>query len=265
MTFEEKLNAAVEKKNSLVCVGLDSDFEKLPEEFKNSKNPQFEFNKKIISETEGLASSYKLNSAFYEARGTDGIIDLKLTFDFLNENYPDIPTVLDAKRADIGNTNNGYVQFAFDYLNADAITLHPYLGHEALQPFLEREDKGIIILCKTSNPGGGEIQDLKIHNEPLYKYIAQTVVSLWNNKNNCLFVIGATYPQELSEIRSIAPQMTFLIPGIGAQGGDLKSTMENGLRDDKKGLIIHSARGIIFSNSPKLAAKKLRDEINTFR
>lgn len=265
MTFAQKLDAAIDKNNSLVCVGLDSEFEKIPDRFKHVKHRQFEFNKHIIEKTYDLVSSYKLNSAFYESQGSDGIVDLKMTFDFLKSAYPHIPTILDAKRADIGNTNNGYVKFAFEYLGADSITLHPYLGKEALTPFLEREDRGIIILCKTSNPGSGELQDLKIDNEPLYKHLARIVVSDWNASNNCMLVLGATYPEELSEIRKIAPDMVFLIPGIGAQGGDLEKTLTVGLDAQKKGLIIHSARGIIFADDPRKEAQKLRGQINSFR
>ncbi|HMS22342.1 MAG TPA: orotidine-5'-phosphate decarboxylase [Candidatus Levybacteria bacterium] len=272
MTFLEKLNSAIEKNNSLLCIGLDSDLKKIPENIQSRKNPQYAFNKAIIDKTYDLVSSYKLNTAFYEAQGTRGIEDLKLTFEYIKKTYPDIPTILDAKRADIDNTNKGYTAFAFDYLGADAITLHPYLGQEALKPFLEHGDKGNIILVKTSNKGGGELQNLLINNEPLYKHLAKMIVRDWNRNNNCLMVVGATYPQELSELRVIAPTMTFLIPGIGAQGGDLEKTLQAGLTKDKKGLMIHSARGIIFSGDDKYFAEsarsealKLKNAINAFR
>jgi orotidine-5'-phosphate decarboxylase len=272
MTFLEKLNSAMEKNNSLLCIGLDSNFEKIPENIRSYKNPQYTFNKAIIDSTYDLVSSYKLNTAFYESRGAKGIEDLKLTIEYLKKTYPNIPTVLDAKRADIDNTNNGYATFAFDYLGADAITLHPYLGQEALKPFLKRKDQGSIILVKTSNEGSGELQNLLVNNEPLYKYLARMIVENWNWNNNCLMVVGATYPQELSELRYIAPKITFLVPGIGAQGGDLKKTLLAGLNKDKKGLMIHSARGIIFSGKDKYfsesarsQALQLKNEINDFR
>lgn len=265
MTFSQKLDALILKNNSLLCIGLDSDLEKIPKSIKKHPNPQFEFNKTIINETHGLVSSYKINSAFYEARGADGIKELKMTCDYLRSKHPEIGIILDAKRADIGNTNNGYVQFAFDYLGVDAITLHPYLGREAVQPFLDRKDKGIIILCKTSNPGAGEIQDVLIKKDPLYIHIARLVTSGWNKNKNCMLVVGATYPNELSKIRTIAPDMTFLVPGVGAQGGNLKKTLQAGLTKKKSGLIIHSARKIIFAKSPRNAAQTLRDEINSFR
>lgn len=265
MIFQQKLDAIIAKNNSLVCVGLDSEFEKFPDTVKALPHPQFEFNKTIIDSTHDLVCCYKPNTAFYEARGIEGITDLKLTCDYINEKYPEIAILLDAKRADIGNTNKGYVSFAFDYLKTDAITLHPYLGKEAIQPFLDQSDKGCIILCRTSNPGGGELQDLQINNEPLYMHIAKIVSQDWNGNNNCLLVIGATYPEELKKIRAVAAGMTFLIPGIGAQGGDLESTLKNGLTQEKTGLIISSSRAIIFADSPRDEAIKLRDEINSYR
>lgn len=265
MTFQEKLDHITDKNNSLVCVGLDPEFEKLPDAIKNLAYPQVEFNKKIIDATHDLVCCYKPNSAFYEALGAEGIENLKQTCDYIRKAYPEIPILLDAKRADIGNTNKGYVSFAFDYLKVDAITLHPYLGGEAIKPFLDRADKGCIVLCRTSNPGAGELQDLKINGEPLYKHVARKVANEWDANKNCMLVVGATYPEELKEIRGIAPDMTFLIPGIGAQGGDVEKTVENGLRSDKKGLIISSSRGITFAESPRDEAMKLRDEINSYR
>lgn len=272
MNFQQKFDAAVEKNNSLLCIGLDSDCAKLPKFLGTNKNPQFEFNKAIIDKTFDLVSTYKINSAFYEARGATGIEELKMTCDYIRSNYPEIGIILDAKRADIGNTNNGYVQFAFEYLNVDAVTLHPYLGQEAIQPFLDRKDKTSIILCRTSNPGAGELQDLEVQGEKFYVRVAKLVAEKWNSNGNCMMVVGATYPEELAEIRAIAPEMTFLIPGIGAQGGDVEKTLKAGLNKDKSGLIIHSARGIIFASSgenfadaARTEAEKLRDQINSCR
>jgi orotidine-5'-phosphate decarboxylase len=272
MSFHTKLADLIQKNNSLVCVGLDSEISKLPESFRLKGNPQFEFNKAIIDATHDLVSSYKPNSAFYEADGEQGVKELKLTCDYLTSTYPEIPIILDAKRADIGNTNNGYVTHAFDYLKVDAITLHPYLGSEALKPFLARNDKGLIILCRTSNPGAGELQDLQVNGEPLYQIVAKKVSSEWNKNNNCLLVVGATYPEELAEIRKLTGDMTFLVPGVGAQGGDVEKTIKAGLNSQKAGLIISSSRGIIFaSNGDDFAdrareeTQKLRDEINKYR
>lgn len=257
-----KYDTRVGKGNSLVCVGLDPEFEKLPEQFKGEEFPQFAFNKWIIEETHEFVSAYKPNAAFYEARGEAGLRELKMTIDYLNTEHPDIFTILDAKRADIGNTNNGYVAAIFDWLNFDAVTLHPYLGKEALQPFLARTDKTSIILCRTSNEGAGEFQDLESDGKPLWLHVAERVQQ-WGG--NCMLVVGATYPEEMKRIREAAPDMTFLVPGVGAQGGSVREVMEAGMNASGTGLIISSSRGIIFAADPKKAAMELRDEINTFR
>lgn len=274
MNFLDKLNKIIEKNNSLVCVGLDSDIDKLPKIIKeeNHEHPQFEFNKDIINATADLVCAYKPNSAFYEARGEEGIKELKLTCEYIKNTYPHIPIILDAKRADIGNTNNGYASFAFDYLGVDAITLNPYLGRDALQPFLDRKDKGCIILCKTSNAGAGELQDLKIGAETIYQLVARKTLKEWNTNNNCLLVVGATYPEELGEVRKIVEDMTILVPGVGAQEGYLEKTIKGGLNSQKRGLIISSSRVIIFASSEedfderaREETKKLREEINQYR
>lgn len=265
MKVIDKFNKRAEKVNSLVCVGLDSDFEKLPERFKNQENPQFEFNKWVIDQTAEYVAAYKPNIAFYEARGEQGLKELKLTIGYLKQQYPDVFTICDAKRADIGNTNNGYVTAIFDELGFDAVTLHPYLGKEALQPFLERKDKGCIILCRTSNPGAGELQDLQVEGQPLWQIVAEKVTADWNRNNNCMLVVGATYPEEMKKIRELVPEITFLVPGIGKQGGSVEEAVKAGLNSKKLGMIINSARGIIFSGQPKAEAQKLRDEINKYR
>jgi len=248
MTFQEKLDKIVKKNKSLVCVGLDQNL--------------FSFNKSIIEATADLVCSYKLNTAFYEAIGHEGINALKDTCDYLVEKYPEIPIIIDAKRADIGNTNKGYVQFVFTYLGADAITVHPYLGEEAIRPFLDCKDKGVIVLCRTSNSGAGEFQDLKVSGKSLYKIVAENVSNKWNINKNCILVVGATYPAELKEVRKIVGDMTLLVPGIGAQGGDLEATLKAGLNSKKQGLIINSSRGIIFAENPRAEAMKLRNSIN---
>jgi len=265
MNFQEKLDTIVKKNNSLVCVGLDSYVNKIPEHLKTKENAVFEFNKAIIDATHDFVCAYKPNSAFYEANGDEGIRQLKMTFDYINKTYPEVITILDAKRADIGNTNNGYVKYAFDWLNADGITLHPYLGSEAMKPFLERADKASIILCRTSNKGAGEFQDFSSAEMSLYKFVAKKVAEEWNKNGNCLMVIGATYPEELAEVRKIAGDMTFLVPGIGAQGGDVEKTVKAGLNSKGAGMIINSSRGIIFAENPREEAKKLKDEINKYR
>lgn len=265
MPIIDKYNARADKVNSLVCVGIDSDFEKIPERFKKMENPQFEFNKWIIDQTHEYAAAFKANIAFYDARGDQGLRELKMTQDYLVEKYPDIFRVCDSKRGDIGNTNNGYVKEILDWLNFDAMTLHPYMGKESLQPFFDRKDKGLIVLCRTSNPGAGELQDLLIDGKPLWQIVAEKVRDNWNENDNCLLVVGATVPEETKKIRALVGDMTFLMPGIGAQGGDVEAAVKAGMNSEKKGLIINSSRGIIFAENPAEEAKKLRDEINKYR
>ncbi|NLX10405.1 MAG: orotidine-5'-phosphate decarboxylase [Chloroflexi bacterium] len=265
MSVIEKYNARVEGANSLVCVGLDSDYERLPVRFRSEAEPQFAFNRWIIEQTHPYASAYKPNMAFYEARGEPGLHALKLTLDYLRAEHPDILTICDAKRADIGSTNTGYVSAVFDWLGFDAITLHPYLGREALQPFLDRADKGCIILCRTSNQGAGELQDLLIDGRPLWQVVAEKVRDDWNTYGNCLLVVGATYPRELEQVRALAPELTFLVPGVGAQGGEVEATVRAGRDRAGRGMIINSSRGIIFDDDPAEAVCSLRDEINRYR
>src|SRR3989344_8220370 len=283
MTFQQKLETVQDKNNSLLCVGLDPDFDQMPERFQKTIHPQFTFNKWIIDQTHDLVCCFKPNSAFYEARGAEGIAELKATCDYIREKRPHMPILFDFKRGDIGNTNNAYAQFAFEYLNVDAITLQPYQGIEALQPFLDYKEKGIFILCKTSNPGSGEFQNIhirhpefisgsqttkmlkQVQHDRLYEYVAFQVVNKWNKNKNCFLVVGATYPKELKRIREIVRDMTILVPGIGHQAGDLEKTLKAGLNAKKAGLIVVVSRSIIFAKNPRGEAEKLRSEINSFR
>lgn len=272
MNFQAKLRHISQKNNSLVCVGLDSEMSKLPAHLKSVPNPQFEFNKAIIDETHNLVCAYKPNTAFYEAEGSAGVNQLKMTTDYIKSKYPEIPIIIDAKRADIGNTNDGYARFVFDYLNADAITLHPYLGKESLKPFLERSDRGLFILCRTSNPGAGEFQDLVVNGKPLYQFVAEKVTKEWNYNGNCGLVVGATYPDELNVVRQLVGKMPLLIPGIGAQGGDVEKTVKAGVDSDGLNAVINSSRGIIFASNgtdfaeaAKNKTIKLKNEINKYR
>lgn len=270
--MEGKFDKRADVINSLLCVGLDSRYELLPEEFRRAEHPQFEFNKFIISQTHEFSAAYKLNIAFYEARGSKGYVELKMTTDFLRREHPDIFIICDCKRGDTENTNELYAQSLFNWFGFDAVTLNPYMGRETLEPFLKRADKICIILCRTSNPGAPEIQDLIIKGKPLWHCIAEKVVNEWNENRNCMLVVGATYPEEMKEIRSIAGDMTFLVPGIGHQKGNLEDMMRSGLIRDVstpfssgKGLIVNSSRKIIFSENPSEEAKKLRDLINSSR
>lgn len=272
MNFHQRLSQIITKNHSLLCVGLDSEFSKLPGVFKNGSTPQFSFNQKIIDATHSLVCAYKPNPAFYEARGAQGVAELKQTCDYIKKFYPDIPIILDAKRGDIGNTNNGYSQYVFDYLGADAITVMPYMGIESLGAFFNYPDKGVIVGCHSSNPGGKEFQDLLVDGQPLYERVAAELIKQHGTNPNVMIFMGATYPEQLTEIRKIVGDMTMLVPGIGAQGGDVEKTLQAGLNKQKNGMIINSSRSIIFASSgpdfadaATAAAQKLRDEINKYR
>jgi orotidine-5'-phosphate decarboxylase len=271
--FKSKLQGSVSKNNSLLCVGLDPDISKIPKNISQLSDPLFAFNQAVIDATANLVCAFKPNSAFYESAGEAGISQLHKTCRYILDKYPHIPLILDAKRADIGSTNDHYARYAFDYLQVDAITIHPYLGQVAIEPFLTRQDKGIIVLCRTTNEGAGEFQDLKSGGERLYQIIARRVKEKWNINDNCLLVVGATYPDELAEIRRIVgDEMTFLVPGIGAQGGDIESVVKAGLNSQGDGLIISSTRDIIFASSggdfaeaARQKAIETRDQINKYR
>jgi orotidine-5'-phosphate decarboxylase len=273
MDFTNKLSAAWSKNNSLVCVGLDPDVSKMPSQCSGLDQPFYEFNKAIIDATADLVCAFKLNTAFYEALGSDGINQLKLTVDYINKNYPELPFIVDAKRADIGNTNDGSVKFIFEYLKADAVTVNPYMGKAALEPFLALQNKGIFVLCRTSNEGASEFQDLPIEQEPLYQYVARRVHDGWNGNNNCCLVVGAPSSDSIKAVREIVGnQMALLVPGAGAQGGDIAKVVEAGVNESGTGLIISSSRAILYTSggedyveAARREASKMRDEINEYR
>ena len=271
MNFKEKLSKIVQKNNSLLCVGLDIDKEKMPRFlFESSKNPYFEFNKSIIDATKDLVCGYKLNMAFYEVLGKEGFDLLEKTIDYIpNETI----IILDGKRNDIGNTARKYAQSLFETLKADAVTVNPYLGIDGIKPFLEYKDRCSFILCRTSNSSARDFQDIKSNKFiPLYQTVA-TKIRDWNSYGNCGAVVGATYPDELKRIREILGEnIPILIPGIGAQGGDVELTVKNGTNKDGKMAIIVSSRSIIyagkdenFAELSKKAAVSLREEINKYR
>jgi len=234
------------------------------------------FNKAIVGETRDFACAYKPNFAFYMAHGSDGLKALYQTIACIRIVAPTVPVILDGKFGDIGNTNAGYVKLAFEYLGADAVTVSPYLGGEALQPFLDCKDKGIFVLCRTSNPGAGEFQDARSRFDACYRslfqHVAYQVAKSWNKNGNCGLVVGATYPDELREIRELAGDMPILIPGVGAQGGDVEKTVKAGKDSRGKGMIINSSRGIIFASKTEdfataagREAEKLHNLINQYR
>ena len=261
----KKYNERADKVNSLLCVGLDPEFEKLPERFKKEEFPQYAFNKWIVEQTSDFVSAYKPNMAFYEARGAKGIKELELTMEYLKETHPDVFTICDGKRAEIDNTSRQYAKEVFEHFGFDAVTLNPYMGRDALQPFLDYKDKGCIILCRTSNPSAREFQDLLVDGKPLWQVVAEKIVAEWNENGNCLLVVGATWPEELKTIRKVVLDLTLLVPGIGAQGGDTKATVKAGLNSRGKGIILSTGRAVIFAENPGETARSLRDEINSCR
>lgn len=245
-----------------VCIGLDSSLDRLPASAYGVGDPQLAFNREIIDATADLAAAYKPNTAFYEARGAVGIEVLVATVEHARAAAPQVPVIVDAKRGDIGSTNDGYASFLFDVVGADAITVHPYLGSEAAKAFLDRPDKGVFVLCRTSNAGAGELQDLPVHTNgrtrPLYEVVAERVVATWNTRRNCGLVVGATYPGELADIRRLAPELPLLVPGIGAQGGDLGSTLDAVQAVKGAPVLINSSRGIIFAGEGPDYAERAR-------
>lgn len=251
LPFVKKYENIVKKNNSLICVGLDQ--------------PNFLKNKEIISQTNDLVCAYKPNLAFYLADGIDGLKSLKKTIEYIQQNFFDVPIILDAKFGDIDNTSKQYAKFAFEYLNVDALTLNPYLGYDALQPFLSYKEKGQFILCKTSNPGSSEFQDKKISGQKLFELIGQTIVRKWNINKNCMLVVGATYTRELADIRKIVGDTIILIPGVGAQRGNINPIIEKGLNSKKAGLIISASRSVLNSSTPRLVVERLRNEITSIR
>ncbi|GCE02990.1 orotidine-5'-phosphate decarboxylase [Dictyobacter aurantiacus] len=276
MTFLKRLEQRWQQ-GHFVCVGLDPEYERLPASVKEGRSQEealTHFACELIDATADLVCAYKPNIAFYEAYGDAGLRALGRTIAYSKKSRPEIPVILDAKRADIGSTNLGYVSSSFDLLQADAITVHPYLGKEAMAPFLKRADKGVIVLAKTSNPGSGEFQDLLVgeQKEPLYLTVARNVARYWNDNGNCALVVGATYPAELKRVREAVGDFPLLIPGIGAQGGDVAATVQAGRDSRGWGMIINSSRSIIYASSStdfaqaaRSATAALEAEINRYR
>jgi len=253
------------EQGKFLCVGLDCDFEKIPKHLHKGsiREVLVTFSKAIVDATKDIVAVYKPNSAFYEAHGEEGVAALKEISEYIIGQAPAVPIILDAKRADIGNTNAGYVDSIFNHLQMDAVTVHPYLGSEAIQPFLDEKDKGVIVLCRTSNPGAAELQDLLVDGMPLYKKVAHLVAEKWNANGNCGVVVGATYPEELREVRAIVGDIPILIPGIGAQGGDLEKTVAAGKDSRGRGMIISASRSVIFASAGEDFAEAARSSART--
>lgn len=249
----------------MVCVGLDPVMERMPEDLRGRPDPFFHFCRRIIEATRPYACAYKPQFAHFAAEGRSG--ELKAVLDYLREAAPECLAILDAKRGDIGSTAQQYAREAFAYYGADAVTVNPYMGGDTLQPFTDYRDRGVILLCKTSNPGSAELQDLDLANGlPLYLQVAEQASQSWNRHGNLALVVGATYPEPLARVRKIVGDMPVLVPGIGAQGGDLEATLRAGLRADGWGLLINSSRGILYASTgpdyaeaAARAAEDLRD------
>jgi orotidine-5'-phosphate decarboxylase len=268
--FIGQLERGWDSNDSLVCVGLDPEIERFPPRIADQASPIFQFNKAIVDATADLVCAYKPQFAHYAAYEAED--QLERTIDYIHRNYPGIPVILDSKRGDVGNTAERYAIEAFERYHADAVTVSPYLGGDSLEPFLKYEDKGVVILCRTSNPGAGDLQDLEIGGRRLFHIVADLAARRWNSRGNCLLVVGATYPRELAEVREIVGNMPFLVPGVGAQGGDVAQAVQKGQTAAGAGLVISSSRGILYASSgedfasaARRATQALRDQINASR
>ena len=254
----QQLIEQINVKKSFLCVGLDVDLNKIPQSFLASEDPIFEFNKAIIDATHDLAVAYKPNTAFFEAYGIKGWISLQKTVNYINENYPDIFTIADAKRGDIGNTSSMYAKAFFEDLNFDSITVAPYMGKDSVEPFLAFENKHTIMLALTSNEGAFDFQTLDVDGKELYKRVLETSKT-WKNSENLMYVVGATKAEYFTEIRKIVPDSFLLVPGVGAQGGSLSEVCKYGMNANV-GLLINSSRGIIYASKEADFAEKARVE-----
>jgi orotidine-5'-phosphate decarboxylase len=268
--FIAQLAHAWTQNDSLVCVGLDPEIERFPGRIAGEPSPIFQFNKAIIDATADLVCAYKPQFAHYAAYEAED--QLERTIEYVHRTYPHIPVILDSKRGDIGNTAERYAIEAFERYGADAVTVNPYLGGDALEPFLKHADKGVAILCRTSNSGARDLQDLLIGTRPLYQVVAELAARRWNARGNCLLVVGATYPRELAEVRAIVGDMPLLVPGVGAQGGDVVQAVQNGQTALGTGLLVSSSRAILyastgadFARAARAATESLRAQINSSR
>jgi orotidine-5'-phosphate decarboxylase len=274
MTFINKLSDAWTAHNSLLCVGLDPDIAKFPGHLRNKPDSISTFCKAIIDATADIACAFKPQIAYFAAlRAEDQLEEICA---YLRKNYPQIPLVLDAKRGDIGATAEQYAREAYERYGADAVTVNPYMGFDSVAPYLEWKDRGVIILCRTSNPGGSDLQFLNVDGKPLYQHVAQLVADKWNTNSQCGLVVGATFPDELAQVRKIVGDMPLLVPGIGAQGGDIQATVTAGKTANGTGMMINSSRAILyakadentgedFARAARRVALETRNVINQYR
>jgi orotidine-5'-phosphate decarboxylase len=274
MKFMEALRRRWDEAGSLVCVGLDPEPAKFPARFAGDADAVFAFCRDIVDATARYACCFKPQVAHFAALGAEAALERLIAH--VHAAHAGIPVILDAKRGDIGSTAQRNAIEAFDRYGADAVTANPYLGHDSLQPFLDRADKGVVVLCRTSNPGAGDLQDLIVSGEgggrPLYQHVAEKVAREWNGHGNCMLVVGATWPEQLREVRAIAGDLPFLVPGVGAQGGDAEAVVRNAKTADGTGLVVSSSRAILYASAgddyaeaAAAAARDLRDTLDRAR
>lgn len=270
MSFMQALRTRWTQADSLVCVGLDPEPAKFPAQFARDPDAVFNFCRAIVDATAEYACSFKPQIAHFAALGAEDALARLVAH--IHGAHPGIPVILDSKRGDIGSTAQHYATEAFDRYAADAVTANPYLGRDSVQPFLDRVDRGVVILCRTSNPGAGDLQDLVIDGRPLYQHVAEKIAREWNGHGNCALVVGATWPAQLREVRAIVGDVPFLVPGVGAQGGDVEAVVTNAKTADGTGLMVSSSRAILYASqggdfaaAAAHAARSLRDEINRHR
>ena len=275
MSFSEQLQQAWRNNDSLVCVGLDPEPSRIPHALRDSPDALFAFCSAIVDATADLVCCFKPQFAHFAAQRAEPALERLIAY--VHERHPGVPVILDAKRGDIGSTAQYYAAEAFDRYGADAVTANPYLGRDSVQPYLDRADRGVIVLCRTSNAGARDLQDLVVADAegvgvPLYQRVAAMVARDWNGNGNCALVVGATYPRELAEVREIVGDMPLLVPGVGAQGGDVAAVVRNGKNSGGTGLIVSSSRAILyaspgddFADAARRATDVLRAEINRYR
>lgn len=272
MTFLQKLSSAWTTNNSLLCVGLDPDVNKFPAELAGQPDAIYAFCKAIVDATADLACSFKPQIAYFAALRAED--QLEAICRYIKTTYPAISIVLDAKRGDIGATAEQYAREAFERYDADAVTVNPYMGFDSVAPYLEWKDRGAIVLCRTSNAGGSDLQFLDVGGKPLYQHVAQLVADKWNTNGQCALVVGATFPNEIAQVRALIGDMPLLIPGVGAQGGDVESTVRAGRTANGTGMMINSSRAILYAKpvgdenyaqAARRLALETRDAINRFR
>ena len=272
MTFIEQLSTAWQTNNSLLCVGLDPDPAKFPAHLKNAPDAIFRFCSEIADATADLACAFKPQIAYFAARRAEDQLEALIAH--IHEKHPGVPVILDAKRGDIGSTAEQYAIEAFERYQADAVTVNPYMGRDSVEPWLAYKDKGVILLCRTSNPGGSDLQFQKVGSgeTALYELVAEKVANEWNTSGQCALVVGATFPGEIARVRQIVGDMPLLVPGIGAQGGDIEATLTAGKTSAGTGLMINSSRAILYAGkdenytaAARRVAQETRDAINLWR